>query len=308
MGKHSYPFHPDLKKYEKQTIPVRPMMVPILQKLMGVLYGMEASDEEVDVSRLTIPARDGHALRGLMYSPAGASEHGPCLLFLHGGGFVYNTAPHHFSLARRFTQELGWKTLLVDYRLAPKYRYPTATEDCYDTYCWILKNAESLGIDPDRIAVCGDSAGGNLSAVLCLVARDCGIPLPKAQMLLYPVTDRRMITDSVKLYTDTPMCNSRDMETYFKLYLKDGEIGNIPYLSPIEADSLEGLPDAYVEVAEFDCLRDEGLAYAAAMEQAGVPVQVHEVKGAMHGYDIAVGSSLVNDLMAQRIAFFQKTV
>ena len=303
MKKTAYPFHPELKKYEKQTIPVLPLLVPVLQKLMGVLYGAEASDQSVDVSRLKIPARDDFQLRGLLYSPVEASKNGPCLLFLHGGGFAYNAAPHHFALARNFARRLGWKTILVDYRLAPKHKYPTAPEDCWDTYCWILKNSNSLGIDPARIAVCGDSAGGNLAAVLCQMARDRGVPLPKAQLLLYPVTDRRMMTDSVKKYIDTPMCNSRDMEKYFELYLNKGSVENIPYLSPIEAASLAGLPDAYVEVAEFDCLRDEGLAYAEEMQRCGVSVQTHEVRGAMHGYDIAVESGLVNQLMELRTAF-----
>ena len=304
-----YQFHPDLKDYEKMNTPIIPFVIPVLQKLMGVLYSREVSDDSAAVSKLTIPARDGAKLRALLYTPANVQKNGPCLLFFHGGGFTYNAAPHHFALARKLAAVLGWKTILVDYRLAPKYQYPTAPNDCFDTYRWLLDHADSLDIDPTRIATCGDSAGGNLATVICLMARDENIQMPNAQMLLYPVTDRRMITDSVKKYTDTPMCNSQDMAKYFALYLKNGApVENIPYLSPVEAESLADLPDAYVEAAEFDCLRDEGIAYAHAMQDAGVSVEIHEVKAAMHGYDIATDSGLVKELIEQRVNFLKHTV
>lgn len=311
MKKNSYQFHSDLTRYANQNIPVIPAVVPVLQKLMGILYRLETSDKEVTVSRLSIPVQDRTSLRGILYTPIHAKDHGPCLLFFHGGGFVYNAAPHHFALARTLAKQLGWKTILVDYRLAPKYKYPTAPNDCFHAYRWILNHADSLRIDPTRIAVCGDSAGGNLAAVLCLMTRDQAVPMPKAQMLLYPVTDRRMITDSCKQYTDTPMCNTRDMEKYFSMYLKKlekGEPENIAYLSPMEAGSLMNLPAAYVEAAEYDCLHDEGIAYAKAMQKAGVKVEIHEVKEAMHGYDIAADSDFVNRLLTQRIHFLRKAM
>ena len=306
--KTKYEFHPDLKKYANFSAPIIPCVVPVMQKLMGVLYMQERSDAEITVSRLQIPARDGAELRALLYTPKNVQENGPCLLFFHGGGFIYNAAPHHFALARTFAQKLGWKTLLVDYRLAPKYKFPTAPQDAFDAYSWLVAQADVLRIDPEKIAVCGDSAGGNLAAVVCLMARERNMRLPKAQMLLYPVTDRRMITESVQKYIDTPMCSSQDMKKYFALYLKAGDRGNSPYLSPIEADTLEGLPAAYVEAAEFDCLRDEGIAYAKALRKAGVPVELHEAKGAMHGYDIAADTDFVQSFVRLRVDFLKKTV
>ena len=199
---------------------------------------------------------------------------------------------------------LHWNVFLPDYRLAPKYKYPTAPNDAFDTYCWLRTQADTLGIDKNRIAVCGDSAGGNLAAVVCLMAADNGVPAPIAQMLLYPVTDHRMMTESMKKYPDTPLCNSRDIVKYYAMYLPKGNLPHLPYLSPLLADSLTGLPPAYVEVAEFDCLHDEGLAYAEALHKAGVLVQCHEVKGSMHGYDIATDSQLVKELLARRVSFF----
>ena len=272
---------------------------------MGVQYGMEKDDDAVCVMQYRIPAEDGANIRILLYAPKQCTGQTPCLFFLHGGGFVFNAAPHHFALARKFTRELQVKTVFVDYRLAPKYKFPTAPNDCMSAYRWVLSHAGELNIDTENILVCGDSAGGNLATVLCLMARDAGLSMPKAQMLLYPFVDRRMNTESCRLYTDTPMCNTEDMRKYLKMYVKDLNTAQIPYLSPMEAPSLSSLPPAYVEVAQYDCLHDEGAEYAKALEQCGVPVELHEIKGAMHGYDIAQDSGLMNRVMEMRLRFLR---
>lgn len=308
MGRNRthYEFQEDLKAYANLKVPIIPALLPVLQKLMNVLYLREKSDENVKVSSRKVTSADGASLRVLLYEPVNAQKKGGCLLFIHGGGFVFQAAPHHFQLARKLAKELGYKTVFADYRLAPKYKYPAAPEDCYCIYQWILEHAKELEIDTARIAVCGDSAGGNLAAVLCQMAKKRGIQLPGAQMLLYPVTDRRLITDSVKRYTDTPMCNSADMKKYYELYVGQHVPENITLLSPVEAEQLEGLPRAYIEVAEFDCLRDEGIAYAEALRAVGTSVEQHEVKGAMHGYDIAANSGLLKKWMARRVSFLRK--
>lgn len=305
MNKQKYNFHPDLKLYEKQKAILIPAVDRVLQALMGVQYGMEKDDDAVCVMQYRIPAEDGANIRILLYAPKQCTGQTPCLFFLHGGGFVFNAAPHHFALARKFTRELQVKTVFVDYRLAPKYKFPTAPNDCMSAYRWVLSHAGELNIDTENILVCGDSAGGNLTTVLCLMARDAGLSMPKAQMLLYPFVDRRMNTESCRLYTDTPMCNTEDMRKYLKMYVKDLNTAQIPYLSPMEAPSLSSLPPAYVEVAQYDCLHDEGAEYAKALEQCGVPVELHEIKGAMHGYDIAQDSGLMNRVMEMRLRFLR---
>ncbi len=305
MKGRKYIFHPDLKPYEKLKAVLNPLLGRVLQTLMGVQYGMEKDDDGVSVTQYRIPATDGANIRLLFYVPKQCAERMPCLFFLHGGGFVFNAAPHHFALARRFTKELQVKTVFVDYRLAPKYKFPTAQNDCLSAYRWVISNAEKLGVDAEKMLVCGDSAGGNLATVLCLMAKDAGLTLPKAQMLLYPFVDRRMNTESYLRYTDTPMCNSKDMEKYLKMYVKNLEATQIPYLSPIEG-SLVGMPPAYIEVAQYDCLRDEGVKYSEALEQCGVYAELHEIKAAMHGYDIAKDSGLLNEIMEVRLRFFQK--
>ena len=305
MRNEKYTFHPDLKAYEMQGAILNPAVDRTLQALMGFQYGMEKDDDQVHVTQYQVPADDGAAIRILLYAPKGCEEQTPCLFFLHGGGFVFNAAPHHFASVRKFTGMLQVKTVFVDYRLAPKYRFPTAPNDCMSAYAWVLSHAGELGIDAGKILVCGDSAGGNLATVLCLMAKDAGLPVPKAQMLLYPFLDRRMNTESCRLYTDTPMCNTEDMRKYLKMYVKELDAAQIPYLSPMEASSLSGLPPAYIEVAQYDCLRDEGIAYAKALERDGVPVELHEIEGAMHGYDIAQDSGLMNEVMGMRLRFLQ---
>lgn len=301
-----YDFEEALQPYTKQKVVLIPGVVSVLQKLMGILYFLEKDDTEIKVTSKKISLSDDTKIRVLIYEPQTHGKNLPCMFFLHGGGFVFNAAPHHFKMARRFTKELQIKTVLIDYRLAPKYKFPTAPKDCFAVYKWILENSTALGINPERVMVCGDSAGGNLAAVLCLMARDYGITLPKLQMLLYPVTDRRMITQSYKKYTDTPMCNSRDMEKYLEMYGKNVDGAGIPYLSPIEAASFEKVPPAYMEVAQYDCLHDEGVMYAEALEQAGISVTLKEIPGAMHGYDIAQDSPFVGKIMEERVNFIRE--
>lgn len=133
--------------------------------------------------------------------------------------------------------------------------------------------------------------------------------MPKAQMLLYPVLDCRMQTQSYRLYTDTPMCNTQDMEKYFEMYVGDLEkisTSLVPYISPLEAPSLEERPPTYIETAQYDCLHDEGVQYAQALESNGVPIELHEIKDAMHGYDIARNSLFMDSIMAMRTAYLKR--
>lgn len=138
------------------------------------------------------------------------------------------------------------------------------------------------------------------------MAREQRLPMPCAQMLLYPVLDARMETESYRQFTDTPMCSSRDMEKYFAMYAPDTFAAPREWLSPAESASLQGLPGAYIETAEFDCLRDEGEQYAAHLAREGVPCEYHPIKNAMHGYDIAVNSEFLRPVMAYRIEFLRK--
>ena len=258
------------------------------------------------VERKVIPVDGGGTIQALWYTPNGVGNHAPCLLYYHGGGFVLPAAPYHYSLAKEYAQRAHCKVLFVDYRLAPRFPFPTAPEDCYSAYVWATANAGALSIDTSRIAVAGDSAGGALATVVCLMAKERGQIMPCGQMLMYPVTGIGMETESMKKYTDTPMCNSRDAEKYDKLYRPDPSAGKVEYASPIQAESLAHLPAAYIETAEFDCLRDGGILYAERLQEFGVPVELHNTEGTMHGFDIVLDSPIVRGCVDRRIAFLKK--
>ena len=300
-----YPIHPDFKRWTKLNPPLNRAIVPVLQFFMRPLFRLEKSTVELTVEKKTITLNDGQSIRALLYYPKDIEKNAPCLVHYHGGGFVLPAAPYHYSLAKEYAQRARCKVLLVDYRLAPKYPFPVAPEDCYAAYLWVLTNAKDLSVDPARIAVAGDSAGGQLATVVCLMSKDRGQTMPCGQMLIYPAVGN-VETESVRKYTDTPMCNSRDMEKYGKLYRPDLSVGNNVYASPIEAESLEGLPAAYVETAEFDCLRDGGILYAERLRQFGVSAELYNTEGTMHGFDIVLKSPIVRACVNRRIAFLNQ--
>jgi acetyl esterase len=197
----------------------------------------------------------------------------------------------------RLARELGVPVVTVDYRLAPEHPYPAGLEDCYAGLVWVAKNADALGIDPDRIAIHGESAGGGLCAALALLARDRGGPSIAFQYLGVPELDDRLDTPSMRAFTDTPIWNRPNAIFSWDSYLGAGKRGgaDVPiYAAPARATDLTGLPPAYVSVMEFDPLRDEGIAYAQALMHAGVSVELHAFPGTFHG------SSLVEQAAVSR--------
>jgi acetyl esterase/lipase len=198
------------------------------------------------------------------------------------------------------------KVVYVDYRLAPKYAFPVGVEDCYAAFQWARQNAGELGIDPNKIAVGGDSAGGDLAAAVNLIALDRNTPTACFQMLIYPVTDARQSTVSIKKFTDTPLWNAKQTEKMWKLYLSNGLPDKKDYASPLEAASLENMPATYLEVAEFDCLHDEGVNFAKALQNSGVQVELNETRGTVHGFEIAENSELVHQIITKRVEALKK--
>lgn len=304
MKRKIYPIHPDFKKYEKFNPPLNPFILPIMQKFMSVLIDQEKSDHEIDVIRLSIPV-DNREIKALLYSPIGIAEKASCLIYYHGGGFVLPAAPSHFHWAREYAKQVGCKVLFVDYRLAPKYPFPIPSEDSFKAYTWILDHAHEYSIDVNRIAVGGDSAGGELATVVCLMAMDHSIKIPCAQMLIYPVTAHKLETQSVKDFVDTPLCNSRDLEKYQTYYAKNEKAGKWEYLSPLDSEKLDQMPPTYLETAEFDCLRDCGILYANKLSSLGVVTVLNQTKGTIHGYDINLKSDIVKESIKHRIKFLQ---
>jgi acetyl esterase len=217
------------------------------------------------------------------YSPGGPGPH-PALVYYHGGGWVIGDLYTHDGLCRSITNAARCTVLSVDYRLAPESKYPVAVEDSYAALLWIVANAERLGIDRRRIAVGGDSAGGNLATVMALVARDRKGPRLALQVLIYPVTDHDLDTRSYRENATGYVLTREGMRWFWNHYLAREAQGREPYASPLRASSLAGLPPALIITAEYDPLCDEGEAYAARLRDAGVPVTLTRYPGMFHGF------------------------
>ena len=217
------------------------------------------------------------------YSPDGPGPH-PALVYYHGGGWVIGDLYTHDGLCRSITNAARCAVLSVDYRLAPESKYPVAVEDSYAALLWIVANAERLGIDRRRMAVGGDSAGGNLATVMALMARDRTGPRLALQVLIYPVTDHDLDTRSYRENATGYILTREAMRWFWNHYLDREAQAREPYASPLRAPSLAGLPPALVITAEYDPLCDEGEAYAARLRDAGVPVTLTRYPGMFHGF------------------------
>jgi len=208
----------------------------------------------------------------------------PVLVWYHGGGWVLGTLDASDHTCRELANTAGCIVVSVDYRLAPEHRFPASPDDCESAYNWVLANAASFGGDPRRVAVGGDSAGGNLAAVVSIRTRERGTPLPAFQLLVYPVTDHDFERPSYLANAEGYMLTQLAMRWFWDQYVNSPEEMAHPHASPLRATDLTGLPPAHVITAEFDPLCDEGEAYADRLRQAGVPVTVSRYDGVIHGF------------------------
>ena len=237
----------------------------------------------VPTTDLTIPGPDS-PLRARHYRP-GVAEAAPLLLFFHGGGFVVGDIESHDGLCRMICRDAAIHVLSVDYRLAPEHPAPAAVDDCVAAYRWARGHAAELGADPSRIGVGGDSAGGNLAALVTLRSREEGIPQPTLQVLLYPVLDLSAKTRSRTLFSDGFFLSKLEQDRFVDLYLGGtGLAADDPRVSPLKATDLSGLAPALVVTAGFDPLRDEGNEYAVALRSAGVTVDHRQFDALTHGF------------------------
>ena len=218
-----------------------------------------------------------------VYTPDGSAPFG-VVVYFHGGGWVAGNLDTHDDICRALANEAGCVVASIDYRLAPEHKFPAAAEDAYAATCWVAEHAAEIGGDPARLAVGGDSAGGNLTAMVALMARDRRGPAIAHQLLIYPVTDYSFDTPSYRDNAEGYLLTRAGMEWYWGHYLASDADGDNPYASPLRARDLGGLPPALVITAEYDPLRDEGEAYAKRLREAGVPVMSTCYPGMIHSF------------------------
>jgi acetyl esterase len=236
------------------------------------------------VEDIPIPGPGG-VMGGRLYVALGAPQPPqPLLVYLHGGGWVIGDLDTHDSVCRFLAEHGGCRVLSVDYRLAPEHPFPVPVEDVVAAFAWAHANAAELGADPDRMAVGGDSAGGNLATALCLQNREAGKPQPAMQLLLYPVTDAVGGQASRDIFARGFLLTREDMKWFEDHYIPDGIDGDDQRASMMRARDVSGLPPAYVATAGFDPLRDEAETYAERMREAGVPVVLQRHGGMIHGF------------------------
>ncbi len=236
------------------------------------------------VADVSIPV-EGAEIAARLYVPEGAGENPPLTVYFHGGGWVIGSLETHDGTCRALAQASGVAVLSIDYRLAPEHPYPQAALDCYAATVWAAENGAALGVDAARLAVAGDSAGGNLAAVVALMARDRGGPALRHQLLLYPVTD----TDfSFPSYAENGggeyYLGTETMRWFWRHYLDGQSPDDAPLATVLRAPDVSGVAPAYILTAEYDPLRDEGAAYAKRLEVAGVDCTYDCAPGMIHGF------------------------
>jgi acetyl esterase/lipase len=259
------------------------LSAPDARKVTGTMFRVpvERLPKVAHVEDRKIPGPAGE-IPVRIYTPEGSGPF-PVLVFFHGGGWVICDLDSHEAPCRLLTSKVGCVTVSVDYRLAPEHKFPAGVEDCFAATKWVAAHAKELGVDPNRLAVGGDSAGGNLSAVISQLARDAGGPKIAFQLLVYPATEAELDTPSHKMFTDY-FLTTNDIFWFWAHYLRSPADRKDPRIAPALAKSFEKLPPALIITAEFDPLRDEGEAYGEKLRKAGVPVTVSRYDGMIHGF------------------------
>lgn len=260
------------------------------------LSGIEVEDKSISV--------DGQSIALKVVRPTDAKGALPVFMFFHGGGWVLGDYPTHERLIRDLVVGSGAAAVYVDYTPSPEARYPTAINQAYAATQWVAQHGQQIGVDGQRLAVAGNSVGGNMAAVVSLMAKDKGTPAIKYQVLLWPVTDANFNNASYNQFADGHFLSKNLMQWFWDNYTSDPKQRAQIYASPLQAslEQLQGLPPALVQTAEFDVLRDEGEAYARKLDAAGVEVTAVRYNGMIHDFGLL---NVVSQIPATRTALQQ---
>jgi acetyl esterase len=281
--------HPQLKAYlqamEEMDIPPLETVDVATARAMYEKGAAQTAGETIalhKVEDISIPGPAGE-LRARLYRP-GPEEKLPVLVYFHGGGFTIGSIESHDCVCRALSKEAHCLVVSVDYRLAPEHKYPAAVEDAWAACCWVVNEAEKLGADPDRVAVGGDSAGGNLAAVVCLMARDAGDLNLACQLLIYPGTDMSCSLPSHETFAEGYRLTRNLIIWFYEAYFQRDDDVTEWQASPLNARSFADLPPAFILSAGYDPLQDENRSYAYKLEGAGVAVKYSHYPDMIHGF------------------------
>jgi len=285
----------------------RKWMIPAFNALFKWHFKSTKPPKGIELGSQRINGFDSGEIEILVFRPKNIEPNAPCLVYCHGGGFFIEAAAAHKLAMFEYAEKANCVIVFPHYRVSLNSPFPTSLEDCYAALKWANDHAASLGIDPNHIAIGCDSAGGNLAACAAQMALDRREIKVTFQFLVYPVCDHTMSTASMQTFQDTPLWNAPSSKLMWDVYLSGVDRSKMPpYLSTLQRVNLAGLPPAYIETAEFDCLRDEAILYAKRLAAAGIEVELNETQGTIHAYDIIRNSDITQMSMERRVAALRK--
>lgn len=303
--KYKKQIHSELKQIARK-VPYNKMIIKCANIFQVISFHLTKLPKGVINRHFTMEGYQGLNYKVEIFEPANVKEKLPCLIYVHGGAFSYKASAHHKKLMCIYAMKVKCRVYFPHYHLTPKYPYPAAYEDVVALYKHIIENAEESGIDKERIGVAGDSASASIAALICNNYGQEDLKQPRMQMLIYPVTDADMRTDSMKKFSDTPLWNAKNNKRMWLYYCKNLMGKNTYNASPMHCCLPPVIPITYIETAEYDCLHDEGILYGKRLREAGANVTINETRGTFHGYDSVLRSKIAIHNIEKRILFLKK--
>lgn len=288
-----------------RNIPYNKAIIKFANIFQTVSFNLTRVPKEVINRNITIKGYKGLKFKVEIFEPADVKGKLPCLIYVHGGAFSYKASAYHKKLACIYAAKVRCRVYFPDYHLTPKYPYPAAYNDVLALYKYIMENAKEFGIDNEKIGIAGDSAGASIAALICNNYERENLKRPCVQMLVYPLVDVDMQTDSMKKFSDTPLWNSQNNKRMWRYYCNNLKSEDIYGASPMHSSLPEEFPYTYIETAEYDCLHDEGIIYGKRLREAGADVEINETIGTIHGYDSAINTQIAVSNVKKRILFLK---
>lgn len=303
--KYTKQINPELRLMAR-NIPYNKWIIKCANLFQRISLSLTTIPRAVIHRTLTLAGYQGLKFRTEIFEPRDSKEKLPVLIYVHGGAFSYKASAYHKKLAWMYAIRANCRVYFPDYHLTPNYPYPAAYHDVLALYQHIMTNSEEPGIDPEKIGIAGDSAGASIAALICNNYEKENLKRPCMQMLVYPVTDLNMQTDSMKKFSDTPLWNSKNNKRMWLYYCGNLKACDAYGASPMHVSLPQSIPDTYIETAEYDCLHDEGILYGEKIRKAGANVTINETKGTFHGYDSALNTKIAIRNVEKRISFLKE--